>query len=187
MLWKFLIRYGPLGVLLGAALEGDASVILAGVLAHMKLIALPVAILAAFVGGVLGDWLWYAIGRLGGATLRQRGPYARVAALIERITARIGVWEIVAARFVYGTRVASMVFWGVHGLSFPRFVAVDLVGCALWAVAFVGLGYGLSNSAAAIIGRVHRTERWLVGGLVAAVAVVVLLRAISRRLRPAAR
>jgi len=180
-----LVRYGGIAVLLGAALEGDATVILAGVVAHMGLLELPYVIVMAFLGGVLGDWLWFAVGRIGGVALRRRPHYARVAALIERLAARIGVWEIVAARFVYGTRLASMVFWGVHGLSFPRFVVVDAIGCALWAVAFVGLGYGLSESATVFLGRVRRSERWLAGGVLAAVAVVLLLRAIGRRVRPA--
>jgi len=178
-----LVRYGGIAVLVGAALEGDASVILAGVVAHMGLLDIRYVMVMAFLGGVLGDWLWFAIGRLGGAAVRGRPRFARVMGLIQRIAARVGVWEIVVARFVYGTRLASMVFWGMHGLPFPRFVVVDAIGCALWAVAFVGVGYGLSGSAAALVGRVRRSERWLAGGVLAAIVVVLLLRAIGRRMR----
>jgi hypothetical protein len=31
----------------------------------------------------------------------------------EQLAQRFGVWEIIAARFVYGTRIASVLFWGI--------------------------------------------------------------------------
>ncbi len=181
-----LIRYGPLAVLVGAAVEGDVTMILAGVVVHLRLLGPGVAILAGCLGGFVSDCLYFALGRHGAAAVRRTAAYRRVAPLVDRLVLRLGAGEIVLARLVYGTRIASMVFWGVHGLGWARFVALDLVGCALWAGLFVGVGVALSGSAAVLVGRVKTVERWLLGALVVAAAIVVAMRAVVRRRSAAA-
>jgi len=127
----FLARYGLLAVFAAAAVEGDVSVVLAGVLADLGFFSLPRAVEAAWLGGFVGDTAWYVLGRLNSAAVRRSRLYLRAAPLIERLVARLGEREIVLSRFVYGTRIASMFFWGVHGLPYGRFAAFDLVGCLL--------------------------------------------------------
>jgi len=104
---------------------------------------------------------------------------------IERLAARIGPWEIVLARFVYGTRFASMLFWGIRRLGWLRFVALDLVGSLLGALILVTLGFALSQSATAVIGEVERVEKRLLGAALVAAAAVVGFHALGRRVRAA--
>ena len=177
----FLARYGLLAVFAAAAVEGDASVVLAGVLAHLGFFSLPRAVEAASLGGVVGDTAWYALGRLNAVAVRQSRLYERAAPLIERLVARLGEREIVVSRFVYGTRIASMFFWGVRGLAYARFVAFDLVGCVLSASALAGLGFVLSTSAVALVGRVKRAELWLLAVLLASLPVLAAIRHVMRR------
>src|SRR5262245_43882636 len=99
----------------------------------MGMLGLPTAFVVAWLGGVTGDVLWYGIGRSGGAALRRRPLYARVAPAIERVADRIGAWEVAAARFLYGAHTASMLFWGIRRLPAGRFLALSLLGCAVWA------------------------------------------------------
>ena len=63
----------------------------------------------------MGDSAWYGLGRLRGPRFRGK-VLPRVGPTIERLAQQLGPWELVAARFVYGTKAASMVFWGLHGL-----------------------------------------------------------------------
>ena len=121
------------------------------------------------------------LGRLNSAAVRRSRLYLRAAPLIERLVARLGEREIVLSRFVYGTRIASMFFWGVHGLPYGRFAAFDLVGCLLSAIALAGLGFGLSTSAVALVGRVKRAEVWLLAVLLASLPVLVAIRHVMRR------
>lgn len=178
----FLTRHGLFAVLAAAAFEGDMSVVLAGVLAHLGFFSLPRAVEAAWLGGFVGDTAWYVLGRLNSTTVRRSRLYERAAPLIERLVVRLGEREIVLSRFVYGTRIASMFFWGVHQLPYARFAAFDLVGCLLSAIVLAGLGFGLSTSAVALVGRVKRAEVWLVGLLLASLALLVGLRHLMRRL-----
>ncbi|HUE30940.1 MAG TPA: VTT domain-containing protein [Verrucomicrobiae bacterium] len=177
----FLARYGLLAVFAAAAVEGDVSVVLAGVLADLGFFSLPHAVEAAWLGGFVGDTAWYLLGRLNSAAVRRNRLYLRAAPLIERLVARVGEREIVLSRFVYGTRIASMFFWGVHGLPYGRFAAFDLVGCLLSAIALAGLGFGLSTSAVALVGRVKRAEVWLLVVLLASLPLLVAIRHVMRR------
>ena len=84
----------------------------------------------------------------------------------------MGPWQLLAARFVYGTKSASMIFWGLHGLSFRRFLLIDSIGCVLGSLVFTSLGYLLSGSATVLLGHVKRVELWLLGAAIVGVVVV---------------
>ncbi|HEY8256812.1 MAG TPA: DedA family protein [Gemmatimonadales bacterium] len=178
-----LIRHGVTAVVLGAIFEGDLTLVLSGVVAHLGIFSFPVAVAAGACGSLVGDCLWYWLGRLKGPAFRSGGLYRRVGPRIESLATRFGVWQLLLARFVYGTKNPSMIFWGLQGLPFGRFAAVDALGCSMGTFVFAGLGYLVSGSAEALVGRVRRIELWLLGALVVGVVIVYLVhRATTREL-----
>lgn len=174
-LQQLLIQYGLIAVLIGSVFEGDFTLILAGVVAHLGILSFPLAVAAGAVGSLAGDSGWYALGRFRGARLRGSRLYVRVGPTIERLAVQLGPWQLLVARFVYGTKSASMIFWGLHGLSFRRFVLTDTVGCVLGSLVFTSLGYLMSGSARALLGQVKRVELWLLGAAIVGVLVVFLI------------
>ena len=170
-----ILRYGLAAVFVGAGVEGDLTLILAGVAAHLGYFSYGTALAASVAGGFLGDLAWYTLGRVRGPKFRAGRLYRRVGHRIEILAHRLGAAELIACRFVYGTKAASMVFWGLHGMSLPRFLLVDAIGCVLGSLVFTGLGYAVSGSATVLLGRVRRVERWLLGAvLVGALLVFVI-------------
>jgi membrane protein DedA with SNARE-associated domain len=178
---QFLIDHGPSAVLVGAILEGDMTLILSGVVAHLGIFPLPVAIAAGATGSLLGDCGWFWVGRWRGSRFRSGGLYRRVGRTIEGLARRFGVWQLLLARFVYGTKNASMVFWGLQGLSFGRFVAVDALGCSVGTLVFASLGYIVSGSVEALLGRVRRFELWLLGAVIVGVGIVIVVHRLTKR------
>jgi membrane protein DedA with SNARE-associated domain len=176
-----IARFGLAMVFLGTAVEGDVTMMLAGVTAHLGLFPIATVMTVGAVGGFAGDTFFYGLGRWHSDTIKRTRLYRRAEPAIERFTARFGPLEIVVARFIYGTRVASMVFWGVARLPLWRFALIDALGCALWAVALGALGYTLSGSAVLLLGRVKRVEAWLLGALLICVGLVLLYRAYLQR------
>jgi membrane protein DedA with SNARE-associated domain len=174
-LQQLLIRYGLLAVLLGSAVEGDFTLLLSGVVAHLGIFTFPLAVGAGALGSLMGDIAWYSLGRFRGPRFREGRFYRRVGPTVERLAKQLGPWQLVAARFVYGTKSASMIFWGLHGLSFRRFLLIDCIGCLLGSLVFTSLGFLLSGSAIAILGHVKRVELWLLGGAITAVLIVFLI------------
>jgi membrane protein DedA with SNARE-associated domain len=127
------------------------------------------------------------VGRLHAQRLQDAAFYRKVGPRIAAVTRKIGVWQIIAARFVYGTKNATMLFWGLHNLPLLRFVLVDAVGCVLGASFFVGLGYLVGDGAEALLGKVKRFEFLLLGALVVGILVLVVIRVLAQRREPVSR
>jgi membrane protein DedA with SNARE-associated domain len=184
-LTQLIIQYGLAAVFFGSGLEGDLSMVLGGVVSHQGYFRPQVAIAAAALGAFCADCVWYAVGRFHAQRLQDAAFYRKVGPRIAAVTRKIGVWQIVAARFVYGTKNATMLFWGLHNLPFLRFILVDAVGCVLGASFFVGIGYLVGDGAEALLGRVKRFEFLLLGALVVGVLVLVVIRVLAQRREPA--
>lgn len=177
---ELLIRYGLVAVLIGSAFEGDFSLILAGVVAHLGIFPFAQAVAAGAIGSLVGDSIWYGFGRFRGPKFREGKLYRRVGPTINRLAKRLGPWELLAARFVYGTKAASMLFWGLHGLSLPRFLLIDTIGCVLGSLVFTSIGYLVSGSATVLLGKVHRVQLWLLGVVLVGAVIVYLINRTAK-------
>jgi membrane protein DedA with SNARE-associated domain len=178
---QLIIRHGLLAVLLGSAFEGDFTLILAGVVAHLGFFPFPLAVAVGALGSFIGDSIWYGLGRFRGPRFRAGRLYRRVGPRVQRLADRFGPWQLLLARFVYGTKAASMVFWGLNGLKFRRFGPIDAIGCVLGSAVFTGLGYLVSGSATLLLGRVRRVELWLLGAVLAGALLVLIIHLMAKR------
>lgn len=176
-----LARFGLPLVFLGAAVEGDVTPLLAGVTAHLGLLRLPFVMATAWVGLNVGDLAWFGLGWWQAERWRTTGLYRRTGPVIERYVDRVGIWELLLARVIYGTRIASMLYWGSRRVSPTRFLAVNALGSGVWVGALTPLGYFLSDQAQALVGDVERAEHWLLGAALLAIAGVLAWRTMSRR------
>jgi membrane protein DedA with SNARE-associated domain len=176
-----IARFGLIAIFLGACVEGDLILVLGGVTAHLGLVDLPLAIGAGAAGCLTGDLVCYAIGRSRAAAIQRSRVYRAVGPAVERMATRLGRWQILAARVMYGTRVATMLFWGAHRLSLQKFVVADIVGCAAWAGLLGMVGYAASSGATVILGEVKRVELWLLGAACTSVVAFLAGRRLVRR------
>lgn len=178
---QLIIQYGLVAVFVGAAVEGDLTLILAGVAAHLGYFPFPAALAAGTAGGFVGDLAWYGLGRFRGPRFRAGRLYQRVGPRIDALARRLGAAELVASRFVYGTKAASMVFWGLHGMSLPRFLLVDGIGCVLGTLVFTALGYAVSGSATVLLGRARRLQLWLLGAVMVGAMLVFVIHWAAKK------
>jgi len=181
---SFIERFGLLAVFVGAMAEGDSTLLVAGVVAHLGLLRFFPAVACGCAGAFVGDCITYGVGRARADAMQATALYRRLGPHVERLAAHFGAIEIVLTRFIYGTRVASMLFWGVQRFSLPRFVAIDALGCGMWAFILASVGFAFSGSAEILIGKVKRLEVWLLVAVAAAAAAVIVMRLLWRpRLR----
>src|SRR5262249_51523012 len=93
-MYELLQRYGLWAVFFGTMLEGDLTLLLAGVLARAGLFGFDQALIVATAGGFVGDSLSYLIG----ARFRQRVMrfhfFNRARPRIERLMRRFGVLSV---------------------------------------------------------------------------------------------
>src|SRR5262245_24162831 len=125
-------RYGLYAVYFGGATEGDLTLILTGALAHLGYFGFVPATALGCLGAVTIDSMWYMLGRNRAALIRSSRFYQQAGPWVEGLAQRVGAWEILFARFIFGARIPSMIFWGTHKVPFDRFVVLDIIGCFAW-------------------------------------------------------
>lgn len=180
---EVIVRFGLVAVFLGASVEGDVTLILTGVIAHLGFMNLAIAIGVCACGCFTGDLFWYLLGRFRSDNFRNSKAYRLVGPAVERIAARIGPWQIAASRLVYGTRMATMFYWGIQRLSYRRFALIDILSCVVWAALLGTMGYSASLGAMALIGEVKQLELWLLGAVACSILVFLALRILLSRTR----
>ena len=178
---ELVAQYGYAMVFLGSLLEGETVLLLAGATAQRGYLSYPLVCATAFLGGALGDQVLFAIGRRYGARLLRR--YPRFEARAERTQALIRRHQnalVIGVRFMYGLRLIGPVAIGMSAVSARRFLALNLLGAAIWALLVVGIGYVFGHALDGLLAGLERLEAL---GLIVAAAVVVLVLLVRRRRR----
>jgi membrane protein DedA with SNARE-associated domain len=179
-----LAEYGYLAVFIGAFLEGETILLLAGLAAHEGHLSLPLVLGIAFVAGAAGDQAFFWAGRAWGPLISRRFPSFgekthRVRELMHRFDAAL----IVGIRFMYGLRIAGPVAMGAMGVKPLRFAVFNLIGAAIWAPVVGGLGYVFAHAIEAAMGDLARYENALLGALAIAILSIVLVKRLAARPR----
>ena len=140
---SWIARLGYLAVALGTLIEGETALIAGGVAAQRGLLELPLVMLAGFAGALVSDQAWFRVGERAGKRVLEKHPRAAAkAAAATRAMERWGALFVVAFRFVYGARTVSPLLLGAASYPRQRFLALNALGGALWAVLFGYLGFG---------------------------------------------
>lgn len=140
---EFLVHnYGYLTILLGTFLEGEAVLILGGLTAQQGHLEIWYVILAAFIGGVIGDQVYFFAGRrYGRAALAKNATWQARTEQAHRILKRHRSWMILGLRFMYGLRTVTSFALGASCVSTRRFMLLHMIGAAVWAVVIGTGGY----------------------------------------------
>ena len=127
---------------LGTALEGETFLIAAGFAAHRGYLSLPLVWCTALVGSLIGDQVYFLIGRRYGWRFAQRRQAWKpaVTRLNERL-ARHRNWIVLGFRFFYGLRTVTPFVVGMSDIRYPTFVVLNTFGALVWAVVVGTAGY----------------------------------------------
>lgn len=178
--YDLVAQYGLYAVAFLAAVEGDITLLLAGVLAHGGFFgawSFPKVLLAGTIGAAISDQLAYAFGRTCGARVREYGYYQHVQSRVVRLTDKFGALSLFLSKYIYGLRTASCVFYGVTHMPYKRFLPLSLASCFVWVFVLAGAGYFFSGAVLNLIGDFHQLG---LGLLVIVVAGIVGFYLIER-------
>lgn len=152
--------YGPLGVLLLLILPlgEDLIIIPAGILVGQGHLPLVQTWMAAYIGSLVSDGIWYVGCYHFGAPLLHKKWFKRLAHPRRLLQAKHqiekrGAWLIVTARFVPGSRTSAMIVSGLMHLPFWKFILAEGL-CLLFTVTMqISIGYlismGIGNTSTA--------------------------------------
>ena len=176
--FEFVLRHGyvllfavVLGEQLGLPLLGAPVLLATGALAATGRLSLPVALLLAVLACLIGDSVWYQLGRRRGASIltllcRISLEPDSCVRRTEDVFARYGARVLLVAKFVPGLNTVAPPLSGVVGMQLARFLRWDAGGAFLWAGTYLGLGYLFSaqlEQVAMALSRLGRGAGVLVG------------------------
>jgi len=151
--------YGYVAVLLGTFLEGETILVLGGFAAHRGYLALPGVILAAFIGSLCGDQLFFFLGRRHSQAVLARCPAWKARAdQANRLLERFRTPFILIFRFLYGLRTVSPFVIGMSSVPARQFIPLNAIGALVWAVVVGTGGYLFGSALEVVIGEVKRYE-----------------------------
>ena len=150
-----LLRYGYVvvfGVLLlenlGLPLPGLLVLLVAGALVGAGKLGLPLIIVGGIAGALIGDLIWYFLGRWRGRPVL--GLLCRLSlnpdtcvGNTERFFLRHGMPTLLIAKFLPGLNTIAPPLMGTLRARFPLFLAYDTGGALIFTVVSVGVGYFL--------------------------------------------
>jgi len=177
----FLQTYGYWAILIGTFLEGETILVLAGLAAYQGYMALEGVILCAFAGSLCGDQMFFFLGRRHSDFLLRLRPAWR--GKLERansLTDRFQIPLIIGFRFLYGLRTVMPFAFGISELPVLRFVCLNVIGAAVWAVVVGVAAYLFGSALEQVLGDLRHYERMLFI-LVAAAGAMVWIVYIYRR------
>jgi membrane protein DedA with SNARE-associated domain len=161
--------YGYFAVFVGAFLEGETILALAGLAAYRGYLDFYAVVVVALFAGFLGDQFYFFLGRYKGAEILARFPQWQGRA--HRFDAMLARWHaplIVCIRFMYGFRILGPMMLGMGRVPAWKFMVFNFIGAMIWAPLIAGLGYLFGGAIEAVLHDLKRYEVW------AAIAILLV-------------
>ncbi|MBN1595683.1 DedA family protein [candidate division FCPU426 bacterium] len=158
--WGSLIRaYGYLAVAAGVFLEGETVMILGGFSVHRGYLSLPGMVLAAFIGALFGDWLFFYLGRAQRHLILDRKPeWKKRVDHVNQLLLKHRDGLIIARRFFYGLRNLTAFVIGMSPIRIRKFIALNIISAVLWTVFYGLLGYFFGGMLRTLLGDLRQYE-----------------------------
>jgi membrane-associated protein len=172
----FLLPALEASAFFGVILPGEIGIILGGVMANQHKLALAAVLAAGIAGAIIGDTIGYWVGKRYGETLLSKIPNRilkpRHVQRSKETVRRFGGRAVFVGRFTAALRALVPGMAGMSGIHYGKFLAWNALGGAVWASAFVILGY-LAGSQYA---RIEHYANYIGLTLLAAIAAFLFIR-----------
>jgi len=144
-LTTLLTTYQVPSIFIGAFFFGD-SVILTGAYLAGELAWSPVPIfLAALAGTIVSDTLWFFFGKYFASRFSEvkflKKEREKMSGFIARLVGERPWQALIMVKFLYGSRVAMILYCAASGISFWSFSLFNAIGAVVWLLVFIPLGY----------------------------------------------
>ncbi len=176
--------YGYAAILVGTFVEGETILVLGGFAAHRGYLALSWVLVAAFIGSLCGDQLFFFLGRWHSQTFLAKHPSWKVRVdkaqgLLERFQRPL----ILLFRFLYGLRTVAPFVIGMSRVPIAQFLLLNIVGALVWAIVVGAGGYLFGTALEILIGDIKRYETALFAAIAAIGVLIWTIHLYFRRRR----
>jgi membrane protein DedA with SNARE-associated domain len=139
-------------------------------------------LVSAFLGTLLGDQLYFYIGRVKGhSIIEKRQKWKSKSQKVFLLLNKHQVLLIFGFRFLYGLRTVTPILLGASRIAPFRFLVFNILGAFAWTVVIGVMGYIFGHAIEVIIGDVRRYELWLFIGLAALGFIIRTIHLLSKK------
>ena len=185
----YMLTYGYWTVFFGVMLEnaglpipGETILLVAGYFCSQDGLSIPLVMLVAASGAVIGDNIGFAIGHHYGRSFLLR--FGRFVFLtpkrleyMENYFRSHGNKTILVARFITGLRVFAALLAGASMMRWRTFFVYNVLGAVLWSVVITSLGYIFAESLPLLVKWVGQTGTAI---LIAGIVIAIIAWQIKR-------
>ena len=181
---QLIEQYGLYAVFFLVMIEGDITLLMAGVLAHSAFFgdsataSFARVLVWGTLGGVASDNLAYLAGRAFGQTVRNFRFYRSAKERMQRLTDRFGTLSIFLSKYIYGLRWASCTFYGVAHMPYVRFLLLSLASCFVWVLILSGIGFFFSTAVMGLLGDFRRLGKALLAIVIVGILGFYLVKRV---------
>jgi len=164
-----IAHYGYIILVVSMLLTTMVVAILGGLAAHVGYLNLYWATATIFVSNLIFTEVYFYIGRRGSTRLLRKHPdWNDKIARIEHMIEHYNIWFVLLYRFMVGLRVVTPFVVGTTKVTWLHFLITNTIGCLVWSIFCVVLGYYFGAAVELMLKDVQHYEKY-------AAAVIVVL------------
>ncbi len=169
-------RLGYIGVLLGTFLEGETTILVAGIFAKFGFLKLNQVMCCSFIGTFMGDCVFFFLGKYFGRSVIERYEFLRCRAVLSnKIIHQNRHFILFVMRFLAGFRSIILLLLGCADVKTSRFLLIDVTSSLIWSVCVSIIGYSFANVVYIFVRDVKGYEKILIPVVIVPAIVLILL------------
>lgn len=175
----FLTAYQYPAIFIGSFFFGESVIITAAFLAGQGIWSVQAVFWLALIGTIVSDSIWFLFGQSIIRSLkywqRMLSKYEQYLQKIERLTGNKPFLALLFIKFLYGTRILTILYMSVRKMSYGRFLLFNTIGTIFWLVTMVAIGWLAGKGITNFIPVVARVEYLLL----AVALLIIMYKAVS--------
>lgn len=176
---KILSSYQIPAILLGTFFFGETVIITAAFLSTRGIWSPIDVFWLSLVGTTLSDSLWFFFGQyLLDAAHRwekYQPKYRKLADMLEKISGKRPFVSLLFIKFLYGTRILTIIYLSLREIRFSIFLIFDTLGTIFWLAVMILIGWLAGKGIADIIPIFNKLEY----ALLVLVLLLIIVKIIS--------
>ncbi|WP_168920169.1 DedA family protein [Enterobacteriaceae endosymbiont of Donacia dentata] len=138
---KIINHYGYIIILLSSLIEWETFIVIAGMLAHKKILFLNKILFITVIGSIISNQLLFYIGKKYSKKFlfffkNYRYKIQKYHTIITKYP-----YIFIITKFIYGFRLLSPIIMGIIKISYLKFFLLNITGSIIWTIFFTITGY----------------------------------------------
>lgn len=183
----YLSQYPILASLLIGIFTGEETILILAFLSSQGVLPLWIVLVFVPIGTFITDVLFFFLGKTKTINKLHKwryfsNKYKKTDELVGRLTRENHLLILFYTKFIYGTRIISILFLGLKGTSYYRFLKYNFIITFIWALIVIPLGYFTGKGYTFIINIFRSVELGILFVLVIVILFFLVKKWISVKL-----